>query len=1457
MSHNCLSSLCDLSGLPALARLYLDDNRLTELPAALLPASLRTLSAAANRLEAVTGLHGLTRLTALHLPGNRLAELCWLPPLPALHILNVAGNRLCSLACLPALSAVPHLSRLSVSDAQYGPNPVCGLHQWRVLALHSLPRLLELDEAAVTPAAVERAESVWRHKSVYYSRCRQRVKRVATELQRALGTRCQQAVDALDRARRAAWHTKCAVDEVSWAAEEQRIGDSGVQSGQTAALAASLADCTGCVGTAVARCNAEARRLLASYRSMQRSLAVRQQALLRALGEEMDSGGNVRWDESEQLTRCAARLLDTPSTAHSAADVQLVRAVRLKDGEHSNRALSKQEQQQQQVHQSLSSDRSGRVFAQSALEEEQTRQLWFTTSLDGGHTDLPASASAPLPSTPATLHRSALAALSVATPRERSGRTQQLLACTLLSTARRIDETSTQRVDAEGRRERGEQLQLTSLPTVPDVRTVTDACCVLPHWLLSVRVRSSTATAGAAVAAVEGSSSGSGGERLSAAGGRLSLLSSLPSAVLTLTAEVVGLRECVLDVAEAVESCERSGSEQRMRLRDVASTLLNHLPPPLSARCGTVQRIADGETSTAPLLRSSLSSERALDLTASASCADRLYACARGLRDIGELGAVQWSRLSTLVLSCNALTSLPLRAAMPLLHSLDVSHNQIALPAFSAQLFSLMPALSRLGARHNRLELDRANRQRTLTALLHCTSPCQRLQHIDWGAQHSATATDEATESSEMSGSATGDDAYFEYAQRALTLFPALLTLDSREVRAAADGCSDKRAETSSDASLDSDWQLSFSSNDCRAPAPAFLTDELMQRHSVTASTREQCDAAPHIVASPISARDVWPSNVVSLELDHLALTSLTVPVDAPGVSAQLPLTRFVQLHSLSLNGNLLHSLDRLTAAPLPSLTHLSVERNQLSALHLLDQFPALTRLDASGNCLAELSHARLHQLTALSVLQLEHNRLRSLEGLQRCTALAELRVQHNQLADGREWQRLVDCELLRVLDARANPCHTSDACRLFVVYCLPRLHTLDERAVSSEERDAALERHCGRLTREALVESVGEQRMAFIQHLALTHCRLRRVDAISQSALPSLRSLRLDHNSLASTHSLQPHSTLTALHCSHNQLAELATLHSAVACRERSGLELPAASLLQRHAPEDNWLSLAYPRLHRLVVDHNQLPSLHALHLHGLTALRTLSAAHNRIARLDLPLAALVPSLTQLVLADNRISQVEPAALDLCTRLAALQLDGNALSHLPATDTPLASLTALHLADNKCGDLCDLDGLSQRCMPALAHLTLAGCPLARRHSYRALVLQHTLPSAVLSIDGQPVTAEEAEAAMRQHVDAQHSADGVGAPPVAQLHSDNSHMPGEVARGTGRQQLGSREAQWAERSAAVAGSGGGAPLLLNASGRSVLPALSGARSGFDSSRASHQLTQTNRAPAATLQMRSR
>ena len=738
---------------------------------------------------------------------------------------------------------------MSLSDAQYGPNPLCSLHNWRVLAVHSLPRVRWLDGLAVDAAEVAAAESLWRKKSLYYTRCRQRVKRVASELQRVLAAHCQQAVAAVDGLRRLVWQLRCAVEEVRYVvAEEEGAALDGSGGGGGGSWRNALAECSTRVASCAALCNTAVSALLASHRSMSASVSSRQTALLRAMELELESGGNVRWDESEQLLHyAAAQLLASREQTDAGVSLQLVRVVQLRDAEYRIEALNKQ------ADANRSRPNYGRQ--QPTMEDEQQAEsAWFTEIASLTDSDTPLSTTSAVPHTCTIVHRSAYAALSAAASAtaETINHTHSLLAVTLPH-LQPTDRNQDQQLPSM--EESKQQLTELRASPAPDSIAVTDVRSVVPQWLLSVRVCS-----------VAGGS------------GCLSLLSSLPGAVLRLTSEFVGLRECAIDVCAAVSSCERMMDEQRLGLRDSASALMAVLPLSLLARCHTLHRTDSSNNNPAPPW-SPPRGESAIDLT-SGSSGDRLLACAGGFTDLTQVnGAVQWSQLLILVLSCNALTSLQLPTRMPLLRLLDVSHNQLTVDAFNAALFELVPALHTLQARHNRLHW--ADRDKTLRSLLDCLIPCTALRHIDWGAALVSAAYQGRLDSREPTAALRSDEPYCAYARRAVELFPALVSLDGLQLPRAAIGDSAQSEVTNSGVEL-FEWRVSLAAPDCLPVAPDYLTDDILRSRSVlpqsaTVTVKDNTAAGSSSSSTTAGkATSEWPINVLALELDHLALTALT-----------------------------------------------------------------------------------------------------------------------------------------------------------------------------------------------------------------------------------------------------------------------------------------------------------------------------------------------------------------------------------------------------------------------------------------------------------------------------------------------------------------------------------------------------------------------------------------------------
>ncbi|XP_010865209.1 cilia- and flagella-associated protein 410 isoform X2 [Esox lucius] len=100
-------------------------------------------------------------------------------------------------------------------------------------------------------------------------------------------------------------------------------------------------------------------------------------------------------------------------------------------------------------------------------------------------------------------------------------------------------------------------------------------------------------------------------------------------------------------------------------------------------------------------------------------------------------------------------------------------------------------------------------------------------------------------------------------------------------------------------------------------------------------------------------------------------------------------------------------------------------------------------------------------QIPHIEVLTLSVNSISSLSALSGCVCLNELYLRRNQIPSLSELSHLRPLTRLRVLWLAENPCCGTEAgqYRLNVLRCLPRLHKLDNQAVTEEELSLALEK--------------------------------------------------------------------------------------------------------------------------------------------------------------------------------------------------------------------------------------------------------------------------------------------------------------------------------------------------------------------------------------------------------------
>ncbi|KAL3899412.1 MAG: hypothetical protein SGCHY_002068 [Lobulomycetales sp.] len=118
-------------------------------------ANLKSAYLAANSIEKIQSLEGLSNLTILHLRDNKIATLDgFTEDLTSLATLNLRGNAVAEVQELNKLAILPALTSLSLTDC-----PVTAAPNYRLEVITRIPQLVRLDKEDITDTEREEAEA--------------------------------------------------------------------------------------------------------------------------------------------------------------------------------------------------------------------------------------------------------------------------------------------------------------------------------------------------------------------------------------------------------------------------------------------------------------------------------------------------------------------------------------------------------------------------------------------------------------------------------------------------------------------------------------------------------------------------------------------------------------------------------------------------------------------------------------------------------------------------------------------------------------------------------------------------------------------------------------------------------------------------------------------------------------------------------------------------------------------------------------------------------------------------------------------------------------------------------------------------------------------------------------------------------------------------------------------------
>lgn len=248
-------------------------------------------------------------------------------------------------------------------------------------------------------------------------------------------------------------------------------------------------------------------------------------------------------------------------------------------------------------------------------------------------------------------------------------------------------------------------------------------------------------------------------------------------------------------------------------------------------------------------------------------------------------------------------------------------------------------------------------------------------------------------------------------------------------------------------------------------------------------------------------------------------------------------LTHLENLKQLILSNNVINSLDGLICNT--KLTELIMFENALTNMNYINNLTNLEILDLSGNKISNISG--LEHLKKLTQLSLESNDISSLKGLINLTSLLELYIANNKLTNIKDVQMyLKPLPRLLILDLSGNPLtNTTPNYRLFTIYQLRKLKVLDGVSIDSIESNSAKEQYSGKLTKDFLMERLGNHSFDKITELDISGCRIKDIECLSGTDFPSIQSLILDNNYLTNINGLKSIPSLVQLKLNNNRIEE------------------------------------------------------------------------------------------------------------------------------------------------------------------------------------------------------------------------------------------------------------------------------------------------------------------------------
>ncbi len=319
--------------------------------------------------------------------------------------------------------------------------------------------------------------------------------------------------------------------------------------------------------------------------------------------------------------------------------------------------------------------------------------------------------------------------------------------------------------------------------------------------------------------------------------------------------------------------------------------------------------------------------------------------------------------------------------------------------------------------------------------------------------------------------------------------------------------------------------------------------------------------------------------------------------------------------------------------------------------------------------------------LNRLTFLAISNNKLTSIKFLQKFPSIVEFYASFNQLKNIRDIFHLKSLNSLAILDLWCNPMCSDVKYRLFVIYHLKNLKSIDGSSIEPGEFVEAKDQFGGKLTCDFIAEKFFHSKFNEIKTMEFPQCGIRQVDfghSINVSNLDqfdNLRSLNLENNSLTSMSGIIYLKNLKILCLNNNKI-------ECIFSKSKSQQNQNSLSSMEHILPCLEVLHLAY----------NGITDIVTLQIGRLTSLKALFLQGNEITKIE-GLENL-RELRELVLDKNKIKYIaENSFAGQSQRLFELHIEENRLRDLSNLHI-LRGLHKLYAANNKISEFSEIDRL-------------------------------------------------------------------------------------------------------------------------------------------------------------------